>query len=126
MIMTDRYTKIMLTIIACALVYLCVVMTPSPIAHAQSSARPGEQTGPEQVVIVGTTGAVPVSFPAPVPVVNGPQPFRINGSVTTERSGNVADRVVLVGWEQDSTVEKPRPKSFRSLPVAGGIPVSQQ
>ena len=43
--MTDRYTKTVLTVIAGALIYLCVVMTAFPAAQAQSSARPGEPTG---------------------------------------------------------------------------------
>jgi hypothetical protein len=127
MIMADRYTKVVLTIIACALVYLCVVVTAFPAAYAQQTAPvPGQSVGPDQVVIVGVTGALPVNVQSPVPVVNGSEPLRITGSVTTERSGNAADRVVLVGWEQDSVVEKPRPKSFRAFPIAGGLPVTQQ
>ena len=52
--MTDRYTKCVLTVIAVALVYLCVIFTPLPHAHAQtSSIRPGESSGPTEVVVVG-------------------------------------------------------------------------
>ncbi len=38
--MIDRYTKIVLTIIAGALVYLCVVMTAFPAVNAQARERP--------------------------------------------------------------------------------------
>ena len=125
--MADRYTKVVLTIIACALVYLCIVVTAFPAAYArQTSPVPGQSVGPDQVVIVGVTGALPVNVQSPVPVVNGNQPLLITGSVTTERSGNAADRVVLVGWEENSTVAKARPKSFHPLPYAAGLPVSQQ
>ena len=127
MIMADRYTKVVLTVIASALVYLCIVVTAFPVTYAQQTAPvAGKSVGPDQVVIVGVTGSLPVNVQSPVPVVNGNQPLRITGNVATERSSNTADRVVLVGWEENSTVEKPRPKSFHSLPYAAGLPVSQQ
>ena len=71
--MSDRYTKLVLTVIAAALLYLCVVLTPLPAVHAQNTLRPGEPTGPVQAVIVGWRGApgetIPVSTAQPVPVV---------------------------------------------------------
>jgi hypothetical protein len=125
--MADRYIKVVLTIIAGALVYLCVVMTAFPPAYAQQTAPvPGRSVGPDQVVIVGVTGTLPVNVQSPVSVVNGNQPLQVTGSVTTERSRNAADRVVLVGWEENSTVEKARPKSFHAFPFAAGLPISQQ
>ena len=61
--MTDRYTKTVLTVIAGALIYLCVVMTAFPAVQAQAPQRPGEPTGPEEVVIVGW------KITAPLPIV---------------------------------------------------------
>ena len=42
--MIDRYTKIVLTVIAGALVYLCVVMTASP--PCRRKARSGQASSP--------------------------------------------------------------------------------
>ena len=56
--MSDRFTKIVLTVIATALVYLCVVLTPLPSAHAQTAARPGDPTGPGTVEEYFTTSAM--------------------------------------------------------------------
>lgn len=116
--MSDRYTKFILTVIAGALLYLGVIFTPLPGASAQTpTLRPGESSGPTQVVIVGwrTDGeaTVPVSIQHPVQVTAS-QPLRITGAVTTERSeGGMADRVVLVGWERDAV----RDKATRMLPL---------
>jgi hypothetical protein len=117
--MTDNYTKTVLSVIAAALVYLCFVLTAFPTVEAQSSKRPGESTGPADVVIVGWKN------PAPLPIVT-PEPIR----VITERSSGMADRVVLVGWEQSSTAEKPGgARSFVALPNASGdraLPVNSR
>jgi hypothetical protein len=87
----DRYTKTVLTLIAGALLYLCVVMTAFPAVQAQiGSARPGEPTGPADVRIVDWR------INAAVPIVTR-EPLR----VVTERSSGTADRVVLVGWEEN-------------------------
>ncbi len=52
--MIDRYTKIVLTVIAGALVYLCVVMTAFPAVQAQGTRKAGEMiTTPIEAVIVG-------------------------------------------------------------------------
>lgn len=105
--MVDRYTKAVLTLIAFALVYLCVIVTPLPRAHAQTpSIRPGESSGPTEVVVVGWRSreglaAFPVSIADPVRVTAA-QPLPVKGEVTTERSAGVADRVVLVGWEENA------------------------
>ena len=88
----DRYTKTVLTVIAGALVYLCIVMTAFPTVHAQqTAARPGEMTGPAQVVVVGW------NLNAPVPITTG-APLH----VVTERSTGQADRMVVVGWEENA------------------------
>ena len=104
------YLKLVLTVIAAALVYLCVIFTPLPGVSAQApSAVPGVSSGPTEVVIVGfkqtrpweTQFALPVSLRDPVQVTAA-KPLPITGQVTTERSSNVADRVILVGWEENA------------------------
>ena len=100
--MNDRYIKTVLTVIAGALIYLCIVVTPLPGLSAQMTPqRPGESSGPPDVVIVGWRTAesgFPVAVINPVRVVAS-EPLPIRGSVTTERSSSGrADRVVwLVG-----------------------------
>jgi hypothetical protein len=119
--MNDRYIKSLLTVIAGALLYLCVVLTPIPAASAQTpSLRPGESSGPTEVVVVGwRPGARDV-----IPVtIQQTQPIRIEGAVTTERSTTrVADRVLLVGWEPGATREVQR--APRPLTESSGLPVS--
>jgi hypothetical protein len=125
--MADRYTKIVLTVIAGALVYLCIVMTAFPPVQAQGSLRPGEPTGPASVVVVGwqSNQPLPVAFQRPVQVVTANEPLRITGSVTTERTAGLADRVVVVGFEHGATREKPTTmKPLIDLTV--GVPVTVQ
>jgi hypothetical protein len=114
--MIDRYTKFILTVIAGALLYLAVIFTPLPTAIAQVPSKyPGQSSGPTEVVIVGWTAGqsvVPVSIGHPVQVT-ATKPLPITGEVTTERTSEKADRVVLVGWEESATREKPI--RFRSL-----------
>lgn len=125
--MIDRYTKIVLTLIACALVYLCVVFTPLPGIHAQQpTLRPGEPSGPLEVLVVGWKplaglNSFPVSIVHPVQVT-ATQPLPIVGTVTTERSSSMADRVVVVGWEQGATREKPVPMHAITIKEPG-LPV---
>ena len=129
--MVDRYTKAVLTLIACALIYLCVIFTPLPRAHAQTpSKHPGEPSGPTEVIVVGWRApgeiAVPVTITHPVQVT-APQALRVTGEVRTQQSANVADRVVLVGWEENAGRERvgsmqqlddnPVDAAFRGLPV---------
>lgn len=119
--MNDRYLKSVLTVIAGALVYLCVLLTPLPGVSAQTpSLRPGVSSGPTEVVVVGwrpdAREIIPVS-------IQQTQPLRIEGAVTTERSTTrLADRVVLVGWEAGGTPVAPRPA--RPLTESSGLPVS--
>ena len=127
--MTDRYTKAVLSLIACALVYLCIVFTPVPGAHAQQpTLRPGEPSGPLEVIVVGWQprmglAAIPVSIGHQVQVT-AVQPLPIAGAVTTERSSSLmADRVVVVGWEQDSTRERPRSAMRAITTKEPGLPV---
>ena len=124
--MPDRYTKFILTVIAAALVYLCIVLTPLPGVHAQvPSLRPGEPSGPTEVVISGWRtpaglAAFPVSIQHPVQLSTA-QPLRVTGSVVTERSSGAADRVIVVGWEDAATREKPA--TFRPFTDKAALPV---
>jgi hypothetical protein len=121
--MSDRYTKIVLTVIATALVYLCVVFTPLPGLHAQQTTmRPGEFTGPGEIVIVGwrlpPNETVPVSIHQTVPVS-----IADTVRVATERSSGRADRVMIAGWEEQATPDKPgRTRAIE--PTSAGLPVS--
>lgn len=123
--MIDRYTKAVLTLIATALVYLCIVLTPWPGVQAQTAARPGESTGPAQVVIVGWRGqageSIPVTTLGTVGVtVSGP--VQVNGRVTTEKATERADRVVLVGWEDGATRDKPAGR-MQQFTTSSALPV---
>jgi hypothetical protein len=117
--MNDRYTKIVLTVIAGALIYLCIVITPLPGLNAQvTSQRPGVSSGPLDVVIVGWRTA---ETPFPVAVLNpvrvtATDPLPIRGAVTTERSSSFrADRVFVVGWEENGLRDQPgQPQSISS------------
>lgn len=92
----DRYTKTVLTVIAAALIYLCVVMTPFPTAHAQTTRRAGEMiTTPIEAVIVGWKVDQPMQVTTTRPL-----------QVQTERSAGTADRVVIVGWEENSARDR--------------------
>ena len=135
--MSDRYTKTLLTIIAAALVYLCVVMTPLPGVQAQTAKRPGDPTGPGEMVIVGwrapkgetlpvtVFGSVVVENNVPLKIDNT-VPFRITGDVKTERSAGAADRVVLVGWEENGNRKQPAPLVHPFGQAMPGLPVQQK
>lgn len=106
--MVDRYTKAVLTLIACSLVYLCVIFTPLPRAHAQTPSRtPGEPSGPTEVIVVGHRNQTPL----PV-VIQGlvelSQPVRVTGSVTTEPRTDRAERMILIGWEENAARDAAR------------------
>ncbi len=128
----DRYTRAILTIIALALVYLCVVLTPIPALHAQQSARrPGDPTGPGEVVIVGWRlpqgGSLPVQI-AGTAAVQVLGDVRVTGQVTTEQRENTADRVTIVGWQERATERSSG--SFRAFEMENtqrprGLPVSE-
>jgi hypothetical protein len=104
------------------LVYLCVVLTPFPTAAAQTTRRPGEfpEATPSEVIVVGWRPAkedrvavtvaesvrIPVQVQDSVPLkITGD--VRVNGAVQTKQDANTADRVVLVGWEENSVAGRP-------------------
>jgi hypothetical protein len=112
--MTDRYTKIVLTVIACALVYLCIVMTVFPAVQAQATQRPGEFTGrPIEAVIVGWKLTEPLQIAATRPLL-----------VQTERSTGAADRMVIVGWEENAAPGRPGALAPIQSSRSQGLPVS--
>jgi len=113
--MIDRYTKVVLTVIAGALVYLCVAMTAIPAVQAQGTRKAGEMiTPPIEAVIVGwkAEAALPIFTKEPL-------------RVQTERATGAADRVVIVGWEEGATRERER--SFTPIISSRGqnLPVSR-
>ena len=104
---TDHYLRCVLTVIAFALVYLCVVLTPLPIVAAQGARTPGESTGPGEMVIVGfrlpADAAMPVRATTPIPVtgdVRVGNDVRVSGRVQTEQAPRTSARVVVAGWEE--------------------------
>jgi hypothetical protein len=132
----DSYTRVVLTIIATALVYLCVVLTPLPGLRAQGLPRPGDPTGPGRVVVVGwdTADQIPVQLISSIPLkVSGD--VSLNGVVETRQTTNSLSRVVLTGWEEN--LERPvngqspavanafRPFNARAQsPSLRGVPVT--
>jgi hypothetical protein len=120
----DRYLRAVLTVIAGTLVYLCVVLTPLPPALAQQApVMPGVPSGPAEVVVVGWQPgmpALPVEVSAPVRLQG---PVEVTGAVQTQQSPGLADRVVLVGWEEQTTEKQLG--QFRPLgPALPGVPVT--
>ena len=104
----DLYTKAILTVIAGALLYLCVVFTPLPTVSAQRGLRPGDDTGPAQVVVVGwrTSDRAPVQLAESIPLrISGD--VQVNGLVQTEQAANRVSRVVLAGWEERGSASSP-------------------
>jgi hypothetical protein len=131
----DLYLRLVLTVIAAALLYLCVVLTPLPGVHAQQvvgAPRPGEYTGPAEVVIVGwragQSGPLPVqvaglvNVAGDVKVVND---VRITGRVQAEQVPNSAQRVLLVGWENLGSPQTPGPSQSFNGAAGVGLPTSE-
>jgi hypothetical protein len=110
----DWYLRAVLTVIAAALVYLCVVFTPMPLAMAQGARTPGEMTGPAETVIVGfrlaSDAGLPVRVAGPVTVtgdVKVSSDVRVTGRVQTEQAPGTSQRVVLAGWENNGFATNP-------------------
>jgi hypothetical protein len=113
--MLDRYSRVVLTVIALCLVYLCLVVsgfgTPLGAQQAgtlpQGQARPGLATGPAEVVIVGWRVG-PEDPPVPVTVRN---------TVATQAVTESTTRVVIAGWEDRRSAEVVRPGTGTGFPV---------
>lgn len=122
----DLYTRVLLTIIAAALVYLCLVLTPIPTLGAQATQRPGEFTGPTEVVVVGWRASpdqpLPVTITDDVLPVEVRGDVRVVGRVETQQVSGRSDRVVLVGWEQRDNLQQPREQPF--ITGQAGLPVN--
>jgi hypothetical protein len=126
----DAYVRTLLTVIAAALVYLCLVLTPWPAASAQGTpaqgARtPGESTGPAEVVIVGWRYspdlALPVQIPGPITIGGEVQ---VTGQVETRQAARSFDRVVLAGWEAEGTAQRPGTFTSWDDPRGRALPVT--
>ena len=119
----DRYTRAILTVIAAALVYLCVLQTPWPRVSAQTALRPGDPTGPAEVVVIGWKAPViPVQVTDAVRVAGE---VRVTGNVRTRQEDNASSRVVLAGWEENAA--RGIPGSYQGLYTrekTGGLPVN--
>jgi hypothetical protein len=117
----DTYLRAVLTVIAAALVYLCVLLTPLPSASAQvgqivGAPTPGVSTGPGEMVIVGWK--VPE-----IPVIVTGGEVRVSGRVDAHQPANTVQRTTLVGWEERARANTPG--AFRSLDLQGeALPVS--
>ena len=129
---SNRYLCGVLTVIAAALVYLCIVLTPLPAAFAQTTQRPGQFTGPGEMVIVGfrlpTGESMPVEVRGAVTVggavnVSGGN-VNVAGRVQTEQVPQTVQRVVLSGWEDVAGPAKAG--TFRSINTSRGegLPVA--
>ena len=108
----DAYLRGVFTVIAGALVSLCVVLTPWPTASAQTALRPGDPTGPGEMVIVGVRQGVtlPVQVQGPVTVGNELRvtgDVKVSGRVQTEQVPRTLSRVVLTGWEDGGPGDAP-------------------
>ena len=117
----DTYLRGVLTVIAAALLYLCVLLTPLPAVSAQAgrvigAPTPGVSTGPAEMVIVGW------KVPETVPVTVTNESLRVNGTVRAEPAD--AARVIVVGWEDGGSQKTPG--RFTALDDASGrrLPVS--
>ena len=108
----DAYLRGVFTVIAGALVYLCVILTPWPTVSAQTALRPGDPTGPAEMVIVGVRPgvALPVQVQGPVTVGNDVRvtgDVKVSGRVQTEQVPRALSRVVLTGWEDGGSGDAP-------------------
>lgn len=128
----DAYLRTVLTVIAAALLYLCIIFTPLPTAFAQGgrvvgAPTPGVSTGPGEMVIVGwrVPEAIPVQVArGDVRVTN--DELRVTGRVQTEPLATAITRTSIVGWEQGGGADTRG--TFRTFRDAGatnatGLPV---
>lgn len=120
--MLDRYTRVMLTVIAACLVYLCLVFSPigAPLSAQQAqqqppagAPRPGMGTGPAEVVVVGFRLAEEEALPVAV-----------RNTVTTQPSQDNPTRIVVAGWEdrRTNTLVRLAPDSGLPIDASGARP----
>jgi hypothetical protein len=126
----DLYLRIVLTVIAAALVYLCVVLTPMPAVSAQTprivgGRTPGEYTGPAEVVIVDWR--LPENASLPVNVTRGDvrvsNEVSINGDVEIRQRANNPLRTVLIGHEDGASTTAAGRFNNISQGAGRGVPV---
>jgi hypothetical protein len=127
---SDLYLRAVLTVIAIALVYLCVVLTPMPIAFAQTprvvgGRTPGEYTGPAEVVVVDWR--LPEGASLPVNVTRGDvrviNQVSVRGDVEVTQPANNPLRTVLIGHEEGASNTAPGRFTGISQPGGRGVPV---
>lgn len=127
----DLYLRSVLTVIAGALVYLCVVFTPLPVASAQAGRvvggrTPGEYTGPAEVIVVDWR--LPEGAALPVSVLRGDvrvmNEVTVRGDVELTQPPHKPLRSVLIGYEESASAIAPgrfadlNPRAGRALPVS--------
>ena len=107
---SDRYLRAVLTVIAAALVYLCIVLTPMPVASAQQprvvgGRTPGEYTGPAEVTIVDWR--LPEGASLPVNITRGDvrvvNDVSVSGKVEVTQPPHNPLRTVTVGHEENAS-----------------------
>jgi hypothetical protein len=108
-------------------------LTPLPTVHAQRGLRPGDDTGPAQVVIVGwrLDEGLPVRMTESVPLKMSGD-VSINGLVETRSTPDSVSRVILAGWEENAPPVQVRlpAGAFRPFnaqarnPTLRGVPVT--
>ena len=116
--MNDRYTRVVLTIIAACLIYLCLAVSNvgTPLGAQQAgtpppgASRPGLSTGPAEVVVVGWRNAGDEE----------PMPVTVRNIVTVQPTQDTTTRVVVTGWEDRRT------NSVVRLAPDAGLPVTQE
>jgi hypothetical protein len=121
----DVYSRVVLTVIAAALVYLCVLLTPLPAVSAQAgrvvgTSQPGLSTGPAEMVVVGWR----LSEPLPVVVTHGDvrvtnEVLQVRGRVLAEQAPDSVHRTSLIGWEEGGT--RTVPGTLRPFDGADGF-----
>ena len=126
----DLYLRIVLTVIAAALLYLCVVLTPLPTASAQTprivgGRTPGEYTGPAEVVIVDWR--LPENASLPVNVTRGEirvmNEVSVSGDVEVRQRTDNPLRTVLIGYEE-SAMSNSRGRFVQLDQTRRGVPVT--
>jgi hypothetical protein len=127
---SDPYLRVVLTVIAAALLYLCIVLTPLPIASAQTprivgGRTPGEYTGPAEVVVVDWR--LPDGASLPVNVTRGDvrvtSEVSVKGVVEVRQPPNNPLRTVLIGHEDGASNAIPGRFTGISQTSGRGVPV---